>query len=108
MSSSGGCTSGSPCTGDLTTYEVGLGSCGFTNSGTEAVVAISHLLMGSQSNGNPMCGKKISITYNGRTETATVVDKCGGCAYGSVDLSDSLYQKFNFDGRAHGATWSFL
>ncbi|KAI9822753.1 MAG: hypothetical protein M1832_002986 [Thelocarpon impressellum] len=108
ISLSGPCDAANPCTGDLTWYEVGLGSCGTTNSGTEDVVALSKDLMGSVSNGNPMCGRKITISLNGKTKTATVVDKCGDCKYGSVDLSKSLYDAFGFDGRAPGATWSFL
>ncbi|KAI9851469.1 MAG: hypothetical protein M1838_003544 [Thelocarpon superellum] len=107
ISQSGSCSSSSPCTGDLTTYDVGLGACGQTSTPDQAVVALSYELMGTQSNGNPFCGKSITIEYGGVTKTATVVDKCMGCEYGSVDLSTSLYNAFGFDGRAHGAHWYF-
>lgn len=36
-------------------------------------------MMGEISNGNPFCGRKVSITANGKTVTATAVDKCMGC-----------------------------
>lgn len=79
-SGNGQCTSGSPCSGDMTYYDAGLGSCGDTNDGnTERVVALPHGLMGLQSNGNPYCGKTITIKYGGKTTTAIVKDKCMGC-----------------------------
>lgn len=94
-SSSGGqCGSGSPCTGDITYYEAGLGACGLTNDGnTENVVALPHGLMGTQSNGNPYCGKTITIKCKatGKTTTAKVVDKCMGCEGYSIDLSNAAF-----------------
>jgi len=93
-SSSGECSSGSPCTGDITYYAAGLGACGSTNDGdTENVVALPHGLMGTQSNGNPYCGKTITVkcSATGKTTTATVVDKCMGCEGYSIDLSNAAF-----------------
>ena len=93
-SSSGVCNSGSPCEGDITYYEAGLGACGVTNDGsTENVVALPHGLMGPLSNSNPYCGKTITIkcTTTGKTTTATVVDKCMGCDGYSIDLSNAAF-----------------
>jgi expansin (peptidoglycan-binding protein) len=76
---------------------------------TEAVVAISADQMGAQSNGNPMCGKTITINANGKTTTATVKDKCPGCASGSIDVSEKVFLALFGDlgvGRAP-VTWSF-
>ncbi|KAI1429212.1 RlpA-like double-psi beta-barrel-protein domain-containing protein-containing protein [Xylaria sp. FL1777] len=73
-------------TGDITYYQPGLGACGGTNSDSEAVVALSP----SQYDGN--CGKTITITKDGKTATAKVVDKCPGCASGSIDVSSTVFQ----------------
>ncbi|KAF8864986.1 hypothetical protein BDZ45DRAFT_581164, partial [Acephala macrosclerotiorum] len=79
-------------TGDITYYTAGLGACGTTNDGdTEKVVALPYGLMGTQSNGNPYCGKTITISYQGKTTTATVVDKCMGCLGDSIDLSNAAF-----------------
>jgi len=63
---------------------------------------------GGNSNNNPLCGKTITISYNGVTSTGTVVDTCEGCDAGSIDLSPSLFQKFAplGSGRVGGVTWS--
>jgi len=105
-SSSGG--SGNDYTGELTYYAPGLGACGWTNSDSEDIVALAAGMMGEQSNGNPWCGKMITITYNGVSHTAKIVDKCPGCSGASLDLSSTLFAKFAplGDGRLYDATWS--
>lgn len=75
--------------GDMTYYAPGLGSCGGTNSESDAIVALSYL----QYNGANPCGKTINITLNGKTTTATVVDKCMGCAEDAIDVSPSVFDK---------------
>lgn len=97
-SSSGECSSGSTCKGDITYYDAGLGACGWTNDSSENVVALPHGLMGAQSNGNPYCGKTITVKYGGKTVTAKVVDKCMGCVGYDIDLSNAA-----FDGLANEA-----
>ena len=74
------------------------------------MVALPHGLMGPKSNGNPYCGKTITITCiaTGRTTTATVVDKCMGCDGFSIDLSNAAF--LDLDDLAVGrtsATWYF-
>ncbi|PMD44255.1 hypothetical protein L207DRAFT_509009 [Hyaloscypha variabilis F] len=110
-SSSGVCSSGSPCEGDITYYEAGLGACGLTTNGTiERVVALPYLLMGTLSNTNPYCGKTITIicTATGKTTTATVVDKCMGCHNYAIDLSNAAFEELDdlAIGRTN-ATWWF-
>ncbi|KAK4230262.1 putative allergen asp f7 protein [Podospora fimiseda] len=81
-------------TGDFTYYQVGLGACGWDDSGkdhTDNIVAISHIVMGTQSNGNPYCGKSISVSANGKTVQATVRDKCMGCAADAVDGTEKMF-----------------
>lgn len=74
------CSSVLPCEGETTYYTAGLGACGETSDGeSEDVVALPHDLMGTASNGNDFCGRKVQIKYNGKTATGTVKDKCMGC-----------------------------
>ncbi|KAH0543045.1 hypothetical protein GP486_008596, partial [Trichoglossum hirsutum] len=76
--SNGGCAPGSPCSGDLTYYEAGLGSCGMTNNGaTDSVVALAHEFM--EQGPGQYCGRTITISRGGKTTTAIVRDKCEGC-----------------------------
>jgi hypothetical protein len=77
--------------GDLTFYDVGLGACGWTNTDSQMVVAISKDLMGAQSNGNPKCGKKIKVSYGGKSIVVEVVDKCMGCKINDLDLSPAAF-----------------
>lgn len=84
--------------GDLTYYQVGLGACGEDDSGkdmSENIVAMSAATMGSQSNGNPMCGKTIKIynNANGKSSTGIIRDKCPGCVDGSIDVSQKLFEE---------------
>ncbi|GKZ33214.1 hypothetical protein AbraIFM66950_003009 [Aspergillus brasiliensis] len=103
---SGSCSAGSPCTGDLTYYVAGLGSCGTTSNGnSDKVVALPVGLMT-----NSYCGKTVKITYNGKTDYGTVLDKCMGCNDVSIDLSEKLFETFGTmaEGRLTGAEWSIL
>jgi len=109
---SGGIVSG---TGDITFYELaaGLTSCGGSHQDSEAVVALPIGVMeqydGANPNNNPLCGKSIAITYQGKTQYGTVVDSCGGCDSQSIDLSPSLFQSLTGNmglGRVGGVSWS--
>lgn len=109
-SSSGTWSSGSPASGDLTWYDTGLGACGENTDGTvEKVVALPSWLMGTQSNGNPYCGKTVTISYQGKTTTATVVDKCPGCLGNHIDLSKAAFLDLADLGlgKAQNAEWHF-
>ncbi|KAF4840389.1 Allergen Asp f 7-like protein [Colletotrichum siamense] len=116
-SSSGGSSSsssgGSSYSGKLTYYAIGLGACGEDDSGkdkTDNIVALSVLMMGSVSNGNSYCGKKIQISANGKTTTATVRDKCMGCSHDAIDVSEKAFLEI-FDSLDVGAgtvDWKFI
>ncbi|PWY93757.1 hypothetical protein BO94DRAFT_447909, partial [Aspergillus sclerotioniger CBS 115572] len=100
---SGSCSGGAPCTGDLTYYVAGLGSCGsYSNGSSDKVVALPVGIMKDSD-----CGKTVHITYNGVTETGTVLDKCMGCDDVSIDLSEKLFGYFGTEaeGRLKGAEW---
>ncbi|KAL2159104.1 hypothetical protein VTH06DRAFT_2863 [Thermothelomyces fergusii] len=80
--------------GEVTYYALGLGSCGVDDSGKdhiENIVAVSSALMGAQSNGNPLCGKTITVKANGRTAQARVHDKCPSCDINDIDASEKLF-----------------
>ncbi|KAH7363549.1 RlpA-like double-psi beta-barrel-protein domain-containing protein-containing protein [Plectosphaerella cucumerina] len=80
----------------MTYYDLGVGACGIDDGGkddAENIVALSHLLMGEESNRNPFCGKVITIRLGSQTTTAVVHDKCMGCAKGDVDVSRAVFNK---------------
>lgn len=111
-SSGSGSGSGTVYSGDLTYFTLGVGSCGFDDTGldmTENYVALSGALLGAQSNGNPLCGKTITISANGKKAKATVRDKCPPCALGSVDASQKLFLELfgSTDGGREKITWTF-
>ena len=67
-------------------------------------------MMGTQSNGNPYCGRMAKITLNGNSVTGKLVDKCGACVGQSIDLSDHLFATLGAStttGRYHDVEWSF-
>lgn len=105
----GACDESSPCTGDITFYEVATSesapsACGQTNSDDQTVVALPVGIMGS---GNVGCGRTVTITHNGQSRTGTVVDKCMGCDDTSIDLSRGLFKELaDFsEGRVSGVEW---
>ncbi|KAI0509372.1 RlpA-like double-psi beta-barrel-protein domain-containing protein-containing protein [Xylaria bambusicola] len=79
-------SAGQTFTGDITYYQPGLGACGETSSDSETVVALSP----TEYDGN--CGKTITITKDGQTATAKVVDKCPSCASGAIDVSSTVFK----------------
>lgn len=96
-------------TGDMTYYNVGMGSCGVDDSGkgnVDYIVAVSPSVMGGN---DGACGRKVTINGpNGRV-TATVHDECPSCAPGSIDVSEKVFKEVVGDlgvGRS-AVTWSF-
>ncbi|KAF6764733.1 RlpA-like double-psi beta-barrel-protein domain-containing protein-containing protein, partial [Ephemerocybe angulata] len=74
-------------------YDVGLGACGGTNVESDFVVALNQAEFGTGFP-SPQCGKTITMTYNGKTATAKIVDSCPGCPQGGLDLSRGLFTHF--------------
>ena len=95
----------------MTYYDVGMGSCGWTSTPSEAIVAIpvSQMNNPANPNANPLCGKMVNIHYGGKTKSAKIVDTCMGCKSGDLDMSTSLFSFFApmSEGRVGGMTWSF-
>ena len=105
---------GGPYSGDLTYYDPALGSCGFTNSASDNIVAVSHVIydavsIGSNPNANPLCGKKIRARRNGKSIDLTVVDRCTGCAPTDIDTTRSVFSALaNIDQGRVPVEWSWL
>lgn len=115
-SSSSSSSSGSN-TGEGTFYGTGLGACGIVNVDTDYICAVSQSLFdgfdgytGSDPNSNPICGKKIKATYEGKSVTVTVTDRCVGCAYNDLDFSPSAFDQLADQsvGRLKGMTWVWV
>jgi len=83
------------------------GSCGETNVKTDYIVALNSDQYGSGYPG-AYCGKSITISAEGTTAVATIMDKCPGCDYGSLDLSEGLFKHFaSLDDGVFPITWWF-
>ncbi|KAI1077043.1 barwin-like endoglucanase [Whalleya microplaca] len=105
-----GASSSLAFSGDMTYYTPGLGACGGTNNENDHIVALAPAQYGNDANPNnaAVCGKNINIHYNGKTASAKVVDKCPGCASGSIDVAPSVFTELanESQGRVQ-VTWEF-
>ncbi|RVX70269.1 hypothetical protein B0A52_05602 [Exophiala mesophila] len=113
-SSSASCEgTGNLCAGDVTHWDGGLGACGWNvNTDSEYAIALPHGFMGTQSNGNPYCGRTVTLVnpVSGTTVTATVGDKCMGCEGRAIDCTNALFNAITDgkgDGRMAGIQWYF-
>ncbi len=99
-----------------TFYTTGLGACGITNTDNQPIVAVSRDLFEqfNPSSGNPnynsLCGKKLEITWKGKTVQAFAMDECPGCKEVSLDLSPSVFEKLDAKdkGVLDGISWRFI
>ncbi|KAF2157168.1 hypothetical protein K461DRAFT_273306 [Myriangium duriaei CBS 260.36] len=107
---------GSCHAGDFTHFDPALGACGITNSGTDSIVAISMLVFDQYTpngnpNKNPLCGRTVTLrSKDGKsTYTATVTDRCVGCAEQDLDLTPTLFNTVtnNGDGRVPDMYWTW-
>lgn len=99
--------------GDMTYFTPDLGACGWTNTESDFIVAVSAELFdifgGGISNGNPVCGHKIRIHKNGKTVVATITDECPPCTQGSIDMSPALFSYLeNPDVGRTSVEWEFI
>ncbi|KAJ5938115.1 hypothetical protein N7454_004457 [Penicillium verhagenii] len=91
-------SNGGPYSGDLTYYDPGLGACGDTNTESEMICAVSHIIFDAAStssnpNDNPLCGLKIRIRRDGASVDVKVVDRCVGCAETDLDVTEAAFEK---------------
>jgi len=103
--------------GDGTYYATGLGACGIVNKDTDFIAAVSQDFFdtfpgynGANPNNNSLCGRQVSVQYQGKTITVTLTDRCTGCAYSALDFSPSAFDALADPavGRIHGLTWHFI
>ncbi|KAL4400903.1 hypothetical protein ACI68E_002227 [Malassezia pachydermatis] len=100
--------------GQATYYVPGVGSCGKNSTKSDMIVAVSHSLYDQKAaknpNENPLCGKTIQASYNGKSINVTVVDRCVGCQENDLDLSPAAFAELapTKAGRLHGIKWSYV
>ncbi|KAJ5682192.1 hypothetical protein N7462_005357 [Penicillium macrosclerotiorum] len=105
---------GGPYEGDLTYYNPALGSCGYTNTDSDLVCAVSHILFdaastGSNPNDNPLCGLKLRLRRNGESVDVKVVDRCVGCAETDLDVTEAVFERVaEIDQGRVSVEWSWL
>ncbi|CAF1307128.1 unnamed protein product [Rotaria sordida] len=103
--------------GDATHYSVSAGytACGTMHKDSEYVAALNDAQFDPYTpNGNPdlnrLCNKLIKVIGPKGSATVKVVDRCPGCQYGDLDLSQAAFQVAIGDlsiGRAR-ISWSWL
>ncbi|GAA5856286.1 hypothetical protein JCM8547_000853 [Rhodosporidiobolus lusitaniae] len=105
--SSSSSSSGSSYSGQATFYyQNGVaGACGTVHSDSDMIIALESSVYANGAH----CGKTVTITGNGVTQTATVADECPSCvSSGSIDLSSGLFAKFaSYDAGVVEVTWHF-
>ncbi|KAJ7940822.1 plant expansin [Mycena leptocephala] len=91
-----------------TFYSTGLGACGQWNTDSDFIVAYNEASFG-YSYPSKYCGKSITMTYNGKTTNAKIMDACPGCpSPGGLDLSPGLFSFFaSQDAGVIYGTWWF-
>jgi len=103
--------------GQGTFYSTGLGACGITNNDSQYIAAVSYLLFdnfpgygGGDPNANPICGRKVKVTYQGKTVTVTITDRCTGCALTSLDFSPAAFDTLADPslGRLYDIQWEWV
>jgi Lytic transglycolase len=105
---------GRPMTGSMTYYnDIGYGACGTPiNAATENLVAVSYQWWTTANpNNDPICqGISVQVTYNGKTITVPVKDKCPSCNSTHIDLSQLAFQQLAplSVGVVNGITWRFV
>ncbi|MDJ0385317.1 hypothetical protein [Streptomyces sp. G-G2] len=72
-------------------YDVGRGACGKVSRPSDFVVALNSAMFGSGFP-SPTCGKKVKITYKGKSITATVLDESPGAAGQGLELSKGAFE----------------
>ncbi|KAI8880886.1 hypothetical protein K501DRAFT_190384 [Backusella circina FSU 941] len=86
-----------------------MGACGDYEADDAAIVALNAPQYGSLSSKSSWCGKKIKITHNGKSVTATINDACPECGYGSLDLTPTLFSQLGSqDTGVLDITWSVI
>ena len=69
------------------------GACGTAlNAASQNLVAVSPVYWTTANpNNDPVCGLKVQVTFQGKSLTVPVRDKCPSCAAGHIDLSQPAF-----------------
>jgi len=80
----------------FTFYDITVGTtaCGGTYSKDAFVVALDQAQFGT-AYPSPFCNKQITITVNGKSADATIVDSCPGCPPNGLDMTEGLFKHFS-------------
>ncbi|PRY41320.1 cysteine/serine endopeptidase inhibitor [Umezawaea tangerina] len=102
-----------PVTGNATYYDAaGFGACGTQiDARTQLLVAVpASYWTTANPNNDPLCrGVSVRVTYNGRTVTVPVADKCPSCDSGHIDLSQPAFSRLADTALGNiPVTWSFV
>lgn len=74
------------------------------------MVALNTAQYGSTNQVSQHCGETVTITYQGNTQHARIVDSCPTCPYGGLDMSTSLFSALTDGDMGLGemqVQWSF-
>ncbi|KAF9467020.1 RlpA-like double-psi beta-barrel-protein domain-containing protein-containing protein [Collybia nuda] len=86
----------------------GLGACGLRHTENDYIAAISYRTFDTYP--NPICGKNLRATFEGKSVVVKVVDRCADCqgAY-DVDMSPIAFRVLATQdrGRLHGVQWDW-
>lgn len=94
--------------GRATYYQPGLTACGIVAVDSDFVVALGASAFES-GYPSPSCGKKVEITHNGKSITATVVDESPGAGRNDLDLTIGAFQALaSPDQGSIDITWRFV
>ncbi|HYQ69493.1 cysteine/serine endopeptidase inhibitor [Actinophytocola sp.] len=102
-----------PVNGNATYYnDSGFGACGtWLNAATEMLVAVPASYWSTPNpNNDPLCtGVSVQVTYNGRTITVPVRDKCPSCDSAHIDLSQPAFARLADPNLGNiRLTWKFV
>jgi expansin (peptidoglycan-binding protein) len=102
-----------PINGNATYYnDSGYGACGtWLNAATEMLVAVPASYWSTPNpNNDPLCtGVSVQVTYNGRTITVPVRDKCPSCDSAHIDLSQPAFAQLADPNLGNiRLTWKFV
>ncbi|MFJ8164256.1 hypothetical protein ACIRBY_25490 [Streptomyces sp. NPDC096136] len=93
--------------GSATFYSPGLGACGKMIKESDLAVALDPTMFGP---GYPSsnCGRKVVITYKGKSITATVLDEAPGAGRHGLDLTPGAFKALApLDKHKLDVTWRF-
>ncbi|CCM03001.1 uncharacterized protein FIBRA_05116 [Fibroporia radiculosa] len=100
-------------TGTLFWFTPGVGACGFTNTTDQSVASVSEEVFNNypgatyNPNDNPICHHNLTVTYNGTSVVAQIVDYYVSTPYNRVGLSESAFDVFapSSQGIVPNVTW---